>query len=144
MRTSKVLKKLAKQEGVTVEFIKTEMQIAIDKGDWSKISTNKTKPNSIKEAMTLIKQEVIKDKSLQYTNGTKGSENKESFGEKLRRLRKEKGLTQNELSSALDYGYTAISNYEADRNQPSYKDVVKISNYFDVTPNYMLGKEDKN
>lgn len=144
MRTSKVLKKLAKQEGVTVEFIKTEMQIAIDEGDWSKISTNKTKPNSIKEAMTLIKQEVIKDKSLQYTNGTKGSENKESFGEKLRRLRKEKGLTQNELSSALDYGYTAISNYEADRNQPSYKDVVKISNYFDVTPNYMLGKEDKN
>lgn len=70
--------------------------------------------------------------------------NKESFGDRLKRIRKEKGLTQNQLTDMLGYGYTAISNYEAGRNEPSYEDVVKISKGLGETPNYMLGKEDKN
>lgn len=60
------------------------------------------------------------------------------FKERLKALRKENKLTQSTLGSILNYGYTAISNYESGRNEPSITDLKKIAEYFDVSMDYLL------
>ncbi len=60
------------------------------------------------------------------------------FKERLKTLRKQKGITQSDLASILNYGYTAVSNYESGRNEPSIKDLKKIAEYFDVSLDYLL------
>lgn len=47
-------------------------------------------------------------------------------GKNIKMLRKQKQLTQKELADMLGYGYTAISNYENGRNEPSIKTDMKI------------------
>lgn len=63
------------------------------------------------------------------------------FHERLRMLRKKAGLTQAELAYKLDYGYTAISNYESGRNQPSISDLIRLSDEFGVTIDYLVGRD---
>lgn len=60
------------------------------------------------------------------------------FKERLKSLRKERKLTQSTLGNILNYGYTAISNYESGRNEPSIKDLKKIAEYFNVSMDYLL------
>ena len=60
------------------------------------------------------------------------------FKDRLRDLRKRKKLTQKDLASILCYGYTAISNYESGRNEPSIADLKKIAAFFNVTLDYLL------
>ena len=41
------------------------------------------------------------------------------FGDRLKSLRKEKNVTQAQIAAILDYGYTAVANYEAGKtNHP--------------------------
>lgn len=65
------------------------------------------------------------------------------FGNRLKELRQQHGLTQAELANILDLGPTAISNYEANRNEPSFEKLVQLANYFDVSCDYLLGMSDK-
>ena len=60
------------------------------------------------------------------------------FRERLRALRKEKNMTQSDLGQILNYGYSAIANYETGRNQPSISDLMKIAETFDVSMDYLL------
>lgn len=64
------------------------------------------------------------------------------FASRLRELRKKHTVSQQKLSSYLNFGYTAIANYESGRNQPSLDTVKKIANYFDVTVDYLIGISD--
>lgn len=64
------------------------------------------------------------------------------FPNRLKLLRCEKKWTQKQLAEMLDYGYTAISNYESGTNKPSYKDLIKIANIFNVSTDYLLGITD--
>ena len=64
------------------------------------------------------------------------------FKDRLKALRKEKKLTQVKLGEMLNYGYTAIANYESGRNQPSIPDVKKIASIFNVSMDYLLGVND--
>lgn len=64
------------------------------------------------------------------------------FKERLKNLRKEKKYTQVMLSEMLNYGYTAIANYESGRNEPSIADLKKIAAIFDVSLDYLLGVSD--
>ena len=64
------------------------------------------------------------------------------FKDRLRALRKEKKLTQVKLGEMLNYGYTAIANYESGRNQPSIPDLKKIASIFNVSMDYLLGIND--
>lgn len=65
-----------------------------------------------------------------------------TFSERLKSLRKEHNLTQDDLGKVLNYGRTAISGYESGRNEPSYDVLETLSNYFDVSIDYLLGKTD--
>ncbi len=64
------------------------------------------------------------------------------FKDRLKLLRKEKRLTQVKLGEMLNYGYTAIANYESGRNQPSIPDLKKIASIFNVSMDYLLGVND--
>lgn len=64
------------------------------------------------------------------------------FATRLRELRKTNNVSQQKLSKYLNFGYTAIANYESGRNQPSLDTVKKIAQYFDVTVDYLIGASD--
>jgi len=60
------------------------------------------------------------------------------FHEKLQELRKSRGLTQEELASALYVSRTAVSKWESGRGYPSIDSLKEISNYFSVTIDDLL------
>lgn len=64
------------------------------------------------------------------------------FKSRLRQLRNEARLTQAQLAKELNYGYTAIANYESGRNQPSIEGLIKLSQVFHVSVDYLLGTTD--
>ena len=55
------------------------------------------------------------------------------FNEKLQELRKNKGLTQEELAKELFVSRTAISKWESGRGYPSIDSLKEISRYFSVS-----------
>lgn len=65
-----------------------------------------------------------------------------NFNVRLKQLRQKKRLTQGELASILGLKPTAISNYESERNEPSFEKLITLAKYFDVTCDYLLGVTD--
>ena len=60
------------------------------------------------------------------------------FNEKLQELRKNKGLTQEELAEVLFVSRTAISKWESGRGYPSIDSLKAIAKYFSVTIDELL------
>ena len=60
------------------------------------------------------------------------------FHEKLQELRKNRGLTQEELAEALFVSRTAISKWESGRGYPSIDSLKEISRYFSVSIDDLL------
>lgn len=60
------------------------------------------------------------------------------FSEKLQQLRKQKGLTQEELASALYVSRTAVSKWESGRGFPNIESLKAISRYFAVSLDELL------
>ena len=67
-----------------------------------------------------------------------------NFGQILKQLRITKGLTQNELAKILDVSKSNISKYEAGSVEPNMSVLIRISEYFEVSVDYLLGKNAKN
>ncbi|WP_256846883.1 helix-turn-helix domain-containing protein [Paenibacillus sp. Pae108] len=64
------------------------------------------------------------------------------FGEILRELRTKRNISQPELADALGINNrVSISNYENGKAEPKYEDLLKIAEYFNVTVDYLLGRE---
>ncbi|MEG2002660.1 MAG: helix-turn-helix transcriptional regulator, partial [Clostridia bacterium] len=59
-----------------------------------------------------------------------------TFGNKLQTLRKQKGLSQEELADILQVSRQAISKWELDETLPEIGKIVAIANYFDVTTDF--------
>ncbi|MCI7043233.1 MAG: helix-turn-helix domain-containing protein [Lachnospiraceae bacterium] len=64
------------------------------------------------------------------------------FNEKLQELRKQKGLTQEELAEALYVSRTAISKWESGRGYPNIDSLKAISNYFSVSLDELLSGDE--
>ena len=64
------------------------------------------------------------------------------FSEKLQSLRKQKGLTQEELAQALFVSRTAISKWESGKGYPSIDSLKEISKYFSITIDELLSSEE--
>ena len=62
------------------------------------------------------------------------------FGDILKILRKDKNLTQDELAQKIDSSRSNIANYENGKNMPSVEVLQKLSELFDVSTDYLLGK----
>ncbi|MBR5265494.1 MAG: helix-turn-helix transcriptional regulator [Clostridia bacterium] len=64
------------------------------------------------------------------------------FNEKLQKLRKDKGLTQEELAQILYVSRTAISKWESGRGYPSIESLKAIAKFFSVTIDELLSGEE--
>lgn len=65
-----------------------------------------------------------------------------TLADRLKELRKSKKLTQTELGKILGVGKTTISMYETNNSTPNDEIKMKISEYFNVSLDYLLGKTD--
>ena len=64
------------------------------------------------------------------------------IGERLYALRKEAGLTQDELAELLQINKHSISSYERDKRDPPDPVKVRIARYFHVSVDYLLKMTD--
>ena len=64
------------------------------------------------------------------------------FNEKLQQLRKQKGITQEELAVAIYVSRTAISKWESGRGYPSIDSLKALSKFFGVTIDELLSGEE--
>ena len=61
-----------------------------------------------------------------------------TFGEKLQTLRSREGLSQDALAELLNVSRQAVSRWERDEPMPETEKVVRISDHFHVTTDYLL------
>ena len=61
---------------------------------------------------------------------------------RLRKLRKEKGVSQLRLAVDLNMNQNSISRYENGERQADYTALIKIADYFDVSIDYLLERTD--
>ena len=64
------------------------------------------------------------------------------FNEKLQELRKQKGLTQEELAEVLFVSRTAISKWESGRGHPNIESLKAIAKFFGVTIDELLSGDE--
>lgn len=67
-----------------------------------------------------------------------------NLGDKIRKLRKTKDISQEKLAEILNVHITNIGRYETNKQSPSAETVRKLAEYFDVTTDYLLFEESKN
>lgn len=60
----------------------------------------------------------------------------------LKLLREEKGLSQQKLADMLNISQQAIFKYEKTANEPDISTLIKLSEIFDVTVDYLIGNSD--
>jgi len=65
-----------------------------------------------------------------------------SFGEKLTTLRKQKGLSQEELGEKLNVTRQTISKWELDQTVPDMNKLTDIAKYFEVNVNELTNEEE--
>lgn len=64
------------------------------------------------------------------------------FGERMKKLREEKSISQFDLAKALYISQSSVSEYESGNQQPSLEMLAQIADYFDVNTDYLLGRTD--
>lgn len=64
------------------------------------------------------------------------------FAERLKYLRKEKDLKQEELANALNVSKGIISLWENGLREPTMSNLVTIASYFHVSIDYLVGMND--
>lgn len=65
------------------------------------------------------------------------------FHERLKKLREQENISREHLANSLGITYSALSKYETGKREPDFKLLQKISNYFSVTTDYLLGNTDE-
>lgn len=61
------------------------------------------------------------------------------LGERLRLLREEKEVTQQEVADAVSSAQQNISNYEKGSVEPDCETLIKLADFFDTTVDFILG-----
>ncbi|MBE6609605.1 MAG: helix-turn-helix transcriptional regulator [Ruminococcaceae bacterium] len=68
---------------------------------------------------------------------------KETIGQVIRRLRKERGITQEEMADMLGVTAQAVSKWENDVGIPDVSQFVPIANLFDISMDTLFSRENK-
>lgn len=61
------------------------------------------------------------------------------FGEKVKKLREEQGISQAALGKIIDVSASNISQYEGGGTYPSVEKLIALAQYFRVSTDYLLG-----
>ena len=64
------------------------------------------------------------------------------FAEKLKTLRREIDMTQNQLADVLETTQRKVSYWESGKIEPDLCSLWKIADFFDVSVDYLLGRKD--
>lgn len=66
---------------------------------------------------------------------------KSCFGDRLKELRQERGLTQQQLAANLKYqiAQNSIAQWELKQRTPRAEAIILLAEYFGVTTDYILG-----
>lgn len=67
---------------------------------------------------------------------------KTKFAERLKKLRKERNISQKELSEAIGYSQPIISQWENEIYEPTASAIFVVADYFNVCADYLLGRKD--
>ena len=66
-----------------------------------------------------------------------------TFGDRLRELRKERGMQQRELGDLYNLSSSAIGSYERNLREPTLELLLQLSEYFGVSVDYLLCRTDE-
>ena len=61
---------------------------------------------------------------------------------RLKELREEQGLTQNDVAEAIKTSRTNIGRWEKGENEPAASFVIQLANFFECSTDYLLGRSD--
>lgn len=65
------------------------------------------------------------------------------FADRIKELRKRKKLTQMEFAKQFNVATGTIGMWETGKREPSSNTLIKIAEFFNVSVDYLLGKEEK-
>lgn len=61
------------------------------------------------------------------------------FGEKVRSMREELGLSQTQLGDKVHMTQRKVSYIECGKYEPSIEDIIELCTFFDVSSDYLIG-----
>ena len=64
------------------------------------------------------------------------------YGERLKKLRKERKVPQKELADLLGVGVRGYQFYEAEDTEPKIAMLIALANFYDVSIDYLVGRTD--
>ncbi len=65
------------------------------------------------------------------------------LAERLKELRKERNLRQEQVAVALDISMSAYCNYEQGKREPGASVLWRMADYYGVSVDYLLGRRDE-
>jgi len=66
-----------------------------------------------------------------------------TFADRLKEIRKAKGVTQKAMAEHLGMTEQAYQKYEYAMREPNHETTIKLADFFDVSTDYLLGRSDK-
>lgn len=64
------------------------------------------------------------------------------YGKRIRDLRRENNYTQKELATILQVDFRIVSFWETERFEPNIEQLIKICDTFNVSADYLLGRQE--
>lgn len=64
------------------------------------------------------------------------------FAERLKEMREEKNLSQNDLSKEIKISAACINRWEKNLRVPNIDSIIILCNYFHCSADYLIGLED--
>jgi len=62
------------------------------------------------------------------------------LGNRIKELRLQKGITQEQLAQHLNVAKSTIGMWENEKREPNFKMLIRIADYFDCSIDYLLGR----
>ena len=64
------------------------------------------------------------------------------FSDRLKELRKAKGVTQKQAASGSNLTERGYQDYEYNKNKPGFDAIIALADYFEVSTDYLMGCTD--
>lgn len=64
------------------------------------------------------------------------------YGERLKALRKERKVPQQQLADLMGVKIRGYQYYESEKTEPTIDALIAIANFYDVTIDYLVGRTD--
>lgn len=61
------------------------------------------------------------------------------IGNKIKKLREELGINQEDLAKRINVSASSVAMYETNKRQPNYETLTKLADLFNVSTDYLLG-----